>query len=460
MPAPVANGVETAANNGIKAGTKGAVNDFKAELGSSDYLHIFDSRTRIGHNIPINDNFVRASDLSTISAPDAQDEQRPRKLGILDPGFQHTACKESGITLIDGEKGELRFRNMLIQDLFHEYNFDITMYLLIWGSLPTAEQLQEFRNALAAAMTPPQPVVDAIKALPRDADLFSAFAVGMGAYIGCDSEMVASRHRPELTYHNNMANTDAALVRTIGYIATTVAVIYCHKRNKEFTPARLGLSLLENVLLMMGIDDTERKISKHLDRLWILYADHELSCSTAASLHVASTLTDPISCFLAAVIAGSGPLHAGAIELCYDGLGMLGTVDNVPVYIEAVKAKQFRLFGYGHRVYKARDPRVGLIEELMEANRNAIDQNPLLQVALEIDRVANTDPYFTERKLKVNVDLYGCFIYTAMGIDRDIIPGVMLISRAGGVMAHWREAMGQPIKIWRPMQKYKLSASL
>jgi len=114
------------------------------------------------------------------------------------------------------------------------------------------------------------------------------------------------------------------------------------------------------------------------------------------------------------VIAGSGPLHAGAIELCYDGLGMLGTVDNVPAYIDAVKAKQFRLFGYGHRVYKARDPRVGLIEELMEANREAIDENPLLQVAMEIDRVANTDPYFVERELKVNVDLYGCFIYTAM----------------------------------------------
>ncbi|PVH85628.1 citrate synthase [Cadophora sp. DSE1049] len=278
----------------------------------------------------------------------------------------------------------------------------------------------------------------------------------MGAYIGCDQEMVSSRHRPELTYHNNMSTTDSALIRTIGYIATTVAVTYCHKRGKAFTPARLGLSLLQNVLLMMGIDDTDLKISTHLDKLWILYADHELSCSTAASLHVASTLTDPISCFLAAVIAGSGPLHAGAIELCYDGLGLLGTVDTVPVYINAVKAKQFRLFGYGHRVYKARDPRVGLIEELMEANREAIDENPLLQVAMEIDRVANTDPYFVERKLKVNVDLYGCFIYTAMGIDRVIIPGVMLISRAGGVMAHWREAMSQPIKIWRPMQKYKL----
>ena len=244
--------------------------------------------------------------------------------------------------------------------------------------------------------------------------MYSIVLTGLAAYVGTDTEMITSRHNPVLTYHNNMANTDAALIRTIAYIATATAVAYCHKRNIEFTQPKQGLSLVENFLLMIGIDDPDKKISRTMDRLWILYADHELSCSTAASLHTASTLTDPLSCVLAMMVAGSGPLHVGAIELCYEGLEMLGTVDSVPAYIEAVKAKKFRLFGYGHRVYKTKDPRATRIEELMEEHKEAIAADPLLQVAMEIDKQANTDPYFVERELKLNADFYGCFIYTAL----------------------------------------------
>lgn len=174
------------------------------------------------------------------------------------------------------------------------------------------------------------------------------------------------------------------------------------------------MTLVENFVRMIGMDDSDKKVSRTMDRLWILYADHELSCSTAASLHVASTLTDPTSCVVAMMVAGSGPLHVGAIELCYEGLEMLGTVDNVPAYIEAVKGKRFRLFGYGHRMYKTKDPRASLIEKLMEEHKEAIDANPLLQVAAEIDKQANTDPYFVERELKLNADFYGCFVYTAL----------------------------------------------
>ena len=165
---------------------------------------------------------------------------------------------------------------------------------------------------------------------------------------------------------------------------------------------------------MIGMEDPDKKISRTIDRLWILIADHELSCSTAAFLHVASTMTDPLASLLAAIAAGSGPLHAGAIELCYEGLEMLGSVENVAEYMEAVKAKQFRLYGYGHRVYKTKDPRATLTEELMDEHREAINANPILQIALEVDRLANTDPFFVERRLKMNADFYGCLIYVAL----------------------------------------------
>lgn len=197
-------------------------------------------------------------------------------------------------------------------------------------------------------------------------------------------------------------------------VLTATAVANCHKRAIKFTQPEQGLTLVENFVRMIGMDDSDKKVSRTMDRLWILYADHELSCSTAASLHVASTLTDPTSCVVAMMVAGSGPLHVGAIELCYEGLEMLGTVDNVPAYIEAVKGKRFRLFGYGHRMYKTKDPRASLIEKLMEEHKEAIDANPLLQVAAEIDKQANTDPYFVERELKLNADFYGCFVYTAL----------------------------------------------
>lgn len=236
----------------------------------------------------------------------------------------------------------------------------------------------------------------------------------ISAYMGADKEMTTSRHRPTMTYHQNLKNTDDAIIRSIAYVATAMALCYCHVKDVEFHEPRQDLTLVENVLHMIGMEDPDKKISRTIDRLWILIADHELSCSTAAFLHVASTMTDPMTCLLAAMSAGSGPLHAGAIELCYQGLELLGKVENVPDYIEAVKAKQFRLFGYGHRVYKTKDPRATLIEKLMEEHREAMDANPLLRVAMEIDKQANTDPYFVERKLKLNADFYGCFLYIAL----------------------------------------------
>ncbi|ROW11150.1 hypothetical protein VMCG_01542 [Cytospora schulzeri] len=421
----------------------------------ADHLEVLDSRTGQVYSIPVSDGFVRGSDLSTIKAPIPGTEGRLRSLAVLDPGFQNTACKESSITLIDGERGELRYRGVTVEDLFHNHDFDSTFHLLVWGRLPTVEEKVKFEQRLVEAAKPPQEVLNVIRSLPRNTNFYSMLTIGLAAYVATDKEMTTSRCKPVMTYHKNLAKTDDAIIRSTAYVSTTMAICYCHMKGVELREPQPGLTLVENFLHMIGMEDPDKKVSRTIDRLWILMADHELSCSTAAFLHTASTLTDPMSCILAAIASGAGPLHAGAIELCYHGLQMLETVENVPAYIEAVKNKQFRLFGYGHRVYKTKDPRATLIEELMEEHRDIIDANPLLQVALEIDRQANTDPYFVERKLKLNADFFSCFLYIALGLPQEIVSGLMTIPRMGGFMAHWREAMDNPIKIWRPKQKYK-----
>lgn len=213
-------------------------------------------------------------------------------------------------------------------------------------------------------------------------------------------------------FHGSLEIADQALLRTIAYIASTIGLIYCHKNDKVFTNPEKDRSLIGNLLLMMGY--TDPKIEQCLNKLWILYADHEMTNSTAAVLHAGSTLCDPISAVISGIVSAYGPLHGGAIDLAYEAFKQIGKPEAVPVFIEGVKLKKLRLFGYGHRVYKTRDPRAALIEELMQEHRDAVHANPLLRVAMAIDKAANQDPYFVDRGLKANADLMGCFMYTAM----------------------------------------------
>lgn len=235
---------------------------------------------------------------------------------------------------------------------------------------------------------------------------------GMSAFAAGDSVICKTRHQQSAMFHGHLDVADEALVRTIGYLATTISLIYCHKNGKQWNAPEPSRNLLGNLLLMMGITDPQ--VEKCLAKVWILYADHEMTNSTAAVLHVGSTLIDPVSAVTAGIICGYGPLHGGAIDLAYEGFRQIGTPERVPPFIERIKAKSGRLFGYGHRVYKTRDPRVSLIEELLEEHQEAVNSNPLLRVAMAVDNYANQDAYFIERGLKANADLMGCFLYTAM----------------------------------------------
>ncbi|KAI1112529.1 citrate synthase [Nemania sp. NC0429] len=427
-----------------------------------DHLDVVDSRTGKSYNIPIHDGYVRAADIGKIQVPErgitneTQTEfEFAQGLRVLDAGYQNTACVESSITFIDGHRGIIRYRDFNIQQLFQEYVYEDVMHLLIWGHLPSQAEKDHVRAGMAHAMNPPESVVKVLSGFPRDSETMPMIIAGMSAFAAADEVACATHHTQKAMFQGRLDVADAALVRTIGYMATTIALIYCLKNDKEFTPPQSDLSMIGNLLLMMGVSKENPKIEECLNKLWILYADHEITNSTAGVLHAGSSLSDPVSATMCGIICGYGPLHGGAIDLAYEALATIGTPERVPYFIEAVKKGKGRLFGYGHRIYKTRDPRLNLIEELMGKYKEEIEANPLIQVSLAIDKYANQDPYFVERNLKANADLLGCFLYTAMGFEPDVITAVTGLSRVAGALAHWRESLTQPVKLWRPLQKYK-----
>ncbi|KKA21090.1 Citrate synthase [Rasamsonia emersonii CBS 393.64] len=420
---------------------------------SSGSLSITDNRTRRKYTIPIVNNAIRATDfLQITSAGMGADfvDHYENSIRILDKGFLNTACTESAITLIDGKRGYIQYRDYSIEDLFHHHDYEEVIHLLIWGKLPTPEQKNTLRRKLAAAMKPYPNVINVIQSFPPDSLTFPMILAGIAAYASLDEGTRATHSQSQPYYLGKDEAVDAAVIRTLATLATITALVYCHKRGRKFTPANPDESYIGNILLMMGVIDEgtgqpNRKIEHCFERLWILNADHGMTNSTAAFLSAASTLTDPLSCSIAAVASAYGPLHGAAVEIAYRVFENVGTVENVPKLIADVKAKKFRLFGYGHRIYKVVDPRGKLVRQLIDEYREDVRKNPLLQVALEIDRIAGEDHYFTSRNLKANADLYGCFLYTALGFETDIILALSCLSRSPGVLAHWRESMSRSI---------------
>lgn len=313
----------------------------------------------------------------------------------------------------------MQYRDKPIDELFNNHDYEEVMHLLIWGTLPTPEQKTSFRRKLASHMKAPQPVKDAIKAFPAKGLTHPMLLAGIAAFTALDEGTRAVHKSSKPAYLGNMAATDDAIVRTLAALATTVALVYCHKRGKEFTPADPEESYIGNIVRMMGLTTVDggvsnRKLEHCLERLWVLNADHGMTNSTAVFLTAASTLQDPLSCTVAAVASAYGPLHGGAVEMAYKEFERVGSVENVSKLIDDVKAKKYRLFGYGHRIYKVKDPRGRLVRQLIEEYKEDVEKNEFLRVAMEIDRVAEEDPYFTSRNLKANADLYGCFLYTAL----------------------------------------------
>ncbi|KAJ5668363.1 uncharacterized protein N7477_006933 [Penicillium maclennaniae] len=409
------------------------------EKQSSPKLTVIDSRTSISYDIPITGNAIKATEFRKISALGSKAsplERYAAGLKILDPGFQNTAVADSSITYIDGVKGTIQYRDYMLDELLEKHDFEDVSFLLIWGHLPSADEKLEYRTKLAARANPPQSVINTIKCFPRNAPYHLIFSAGITAWGATDPTMIPIHMGAEL-YLGKMGAVDEGIVRTIAASISVIALIYCHYEGKDIGPSDPEATLAENILLMMGLVDEKSKrpdpkMVRILNGLWIVYADHEMTNSTAASLHVGSGLADPFSCVSAAACSLSGPLHGGAIDLAYKTFERIGSKANVPQAMEDVKAKKFRLSGYGHRIYKTVDPRVAHLKKALEELSDKIDGDAHLSVALEIDRIASQDPYFKSRNLNTNADL---------GFKPEIITALMLAGRVNGILAHWREQM-------------------
>lgn len=226
-------------------------------------------------------------------------------------------------------------------------------------------------------------------------------------------------HAAKNLYLGNTDLVDQQIIKFMSSFAMISAAAYCHHTDRKFTHPRQELSYIENLQLMMGHVDRSTGLPnpryvRCMEKLWILIADHEMTCSTAALLQTASSLPDVISCMVSAISAMYGPLHGGAIEVAYKNIEEIGSIENVQAKIDRVKAGKERLFGYGHRIYRVNDPRYAFIREIMTELQDEISKDPLLKIAFEVDRIAVEDEYFISRKLKPNADLFAAFVYKAM----------------------------------------------
>ncbi len=409
-------------------------------------LSVTDSRTGRSYQIPIKDGAIPAVALRQIKV-DEDD------FGLLsyDPAFTNTASCRSAITFIDGERGILRYRGYPIQELAERSSFLEVAWLLLEGELPTKTQLDGWAEEISRHTF----VHENIKKFIDD---FHHDAHPMGILVGTVGAL--STFYPDAKRIDDPASRRRQIVRLIAKIPTLAAFAYRHARGLPYAYPDNDLSYTGNFLSMMW-KTTELRfepdpVLEHaLDVLLVLHADHEQNCSTNAMRAVASSHTDPFSAAAAAVAALYGPLHGGANEQVLRMLTQIGSVDRVPAYIQRVKQGELRLMGFGHRVYKTHDPRARIIKQVAEEVFKATGLNPLLQIAVELERVALSDDYFISHQLYPNVDFYSGIIYQAMGFPTQMFPVLFAIGRMPGWLAQWEEGLNDPEqRIARPRQLY------
>ena len=413
---------------------------------TNDTLRVTDSRTGRSYELPIVDGAIRAIDLRQIKT--SEDD-----FGLLsyDPAFQNTASCRSAITFIDGDKGILRYRGYPIEALAQRASFLDVAWLLLNGDLPDKNQ----SGAWSHEITQHTFVHENVK---KFIDGFHHDAHPMGILVSTLAAL--STFYPEAKAIHDKDVQHKQVVRLIAKMPTLAAFAYRHARGLPYAYPDDDLSYAGNFLNMMD-RMTEPKYSpdpilEHaLDVLFILHADHEQNCSANAMRSVASSQTDPYSAAAAAAAALYGPLHGGANEQVLNMLREIGSVDNVPGYISRVKSGELRLMGFGHRVYKNYDPRATIIKQVADEVFEVTGHNPLLEIALELERIALEDDYFVNHKLYPNVDFYSGIIYQAMGFPVAMFPVLFAIGRMPGWLAQWQEGSVDPEqKIARPRQIY------
>ncbi|MBK8315160.1 MAG: citrate synthase [Acidobacteria bacterium] len=416
------------------------------EMMSNDTLTITDNRTGKQYEIPIKDETIKAIDLRQIRV-------KPDDFGIMtyDPAFTNTASCKSRITFIDGDKGILRYRGYPIDQLAEKSTYLETAYLILHGELPTPDQLKDW----TWNVTHHTFIHESIK---KFIDGFHHDAHPMGMLIGTVGAL--STFYPDAKDIFNAESRRKQVYRLIAKVATIAAFAYRHRMGLPYVYPDNELSFAGNFLNMM-FKKTELKyqpspiLEKALEVLFILHADHEQNCSTNAMRSIGSSQVDPYSALAGAAAALYGPLHGGANEAVLKMLNQIKSVDRVPEYIKRVKDGDFRLMGFGHRVYKNYDPRATIIKQTAYEVFEVTGKDELLDVALELERIALSDDYFISRKLYPNVDFYSGIIYKAMDFPVEMFPVLFAIPRTAGWIAQWEEMLlDEDQKIARPRQIY------
>ena len=424
---------------------------------AKDTLTVIDNRTNKSYEIPImyglypnESSAIRATDLRQIKV--SEDD-----FGVMtyDPAFMNTASCRSKITFIDGEKGILRYRGYPIEELAESSTFLETAYLILYGELPTKTELKNWTHDITFHTF----IHENIK---KFIDGFHYDAHPMGMLVSTVAAL--STFYPDAKQIFNAESVKKQTYRLIGKMPTLAAFAYRHSRGLPYAYPDNDLSYTGNFLNML-FKMTELKYSPNpvleraLEVLFILHADHEQNCGTNAMRGVASSQVDPYSAVAAAAAALYGPLHGGANEQVLRMLTEIGSKDKVTGFIKKVKAGEGLLMGFGHRVYKNYDPRAKIIKRIADQVFQVTGRNPLLDIALELEKIALDDEYFIKRKLYPNVDFYSGIIYQAMGFPVEMFPVLFAIPRTCGWVAQWQEMLLDPEqKIARPRQVYSGAA--
>jgi citrate synthase len=420
---------------------------------AKDTLTVIDNRTNKSYEIPLmyglyptESSAIRATDLRQIKI--SEDD-----FGVMtyDPAFMNTASCQSKITFIDGEKGILRYRGYPIEELAESSTYLETAYLILYGELPRKTELDDWAHNITFHTF----IHENIK---KFIDGFHYDAHPMGMLVSTVAAL--STFYPDAKKIFDSEAVKKQTYRLIGKMPTLAAFAYRHSRGMPYAYPDNDLSYTGNFLNML-FKMTELKYSPNpvleraLEILFVLHADHEQNCGTHAMRGVGSSQVDPYSAVAAAAAALYGPLHGGANEQVLRMLTEIGSKDKVPSFIKKVKAGEGLLMGFGHRIYKNYDPRAKIIKHIADQVFEVTGRNPLLDIALELERIALEDEYFIKRKLYPNVDFYSGIIYQAMGFPVEMFPVLFAIPRTSGWIAQWQEMLSDPEqKIARPRQVY------
>jgi citrate synthase len=409
-------------------------------------LTLTDNRTGKSYTLPITNDTIRAMDLRQIKV-------KPDDFGMMtyDPAFTNTASCQSRVTLIDGDKGILRYRGYDIAELAENCTYMQVAYLLIHGELPTPAEEKEWIENINHHME----IHENIKKLM---DGFHYDAHPMGILVGAVAAL--STYYPASRNVRDAEARKLAIFRLIAKIPIIAAYAYRHHAGRPYVSPEPERGYTENFMHMLW-KRTEPKymanpvLARTLDLLFILHADHEQNCSANAMRSVGSSEADPFLSTAGAAAALAGPLHGGANEEVLIMLAKIGRKENIPEYIKGAKEGKYKLMGFGHRVYKNYDPRARILQKAAEEVFKVTGRNPKLDIAVELEKIALNDEYFVQRKLYPNVDFYSGIIYEAMGFGPEMFTVLFAIPRVSGWLAQWQEMITDPEqKISRPRQVY------